>query len=97
MRMADLYPPGHVLWAIRDGDLHPSHRLDTALKNRGAEKVRLFEVQDVEQVFNQIVFAKDMLRYARTFLRPVRYDLTFHLYKSSHMPHQYDRVLHELL
>ena len=27
MVMADLFPPGRVLWAIRDGDLHPSHRL----------------------------------------------------------------------
>lgn len=65
MRMAHLYPPGRVLWAIRDGDLHPSHRLDaSSAKGRGTEKVRLFEVKDVEQVFNQIVFAKDMLRYA---------------------------------
>lgn len=63
MRMADLYPPGRVLWAIRDGDMHPSHRLEASSKSRGAEKIRLFEVQDVEQIFNQIVFAKDMLRY----------------------------------
>ncbi|EKM59528.1 uncharacterized protein PHACADRAFT_191896 [Phanerochaete carnosa HHB-10118-sp] len=77
MRMANLFPPGRVLWAIRDGDLESSHRLAGVSKERGSEKVRLFEVQDVEQVFNQIVFAKDML--------------------SSHMPHQYDRVLHELL
>ena len=62
MRMAHLFPPGRVLWAIRDGDLHPSHRLHEATKGRGTEKVRLFDVQDVEQVFNQIVFAKDMLR-----------------------------------
>ncbi|GJE84830.1 lipase family protein [Phanerochaete sordida] len=77
MRMAHLFPPGRVLWAIRDGDLDPSHRLATSSTERGGEKVRLFEVEDVEQVFNQIVFAKDML--------------------SSHLPHQYDRVLHELL
>lgn len=79
MHMTDLYPPGRVLWAIRDGDLHPLHRLNASQKNKNtkAEKVRLFDVQDVEQVFGQIVFAKDML--------------------SSHLPHQYDRVLHELL
>ena len=62
MRMAHLYPPGRVLWAIREGDLHPSHRLSTPSGGRGTEKVRLFDVKDVEQVFNQIVFAKDMLR-----------------------------------
>ncbi|OBZ71967.1 hypothetical protein A0H81_08119 [Grifola frondosa] len=78
MHMTQLFPPGRVFWALRDGDLHPSHRLREEEKTkRGSEKVRLFEVLDVERVFGQIVFARDML--------------------SSHMPHQYDRVLHELL
>ncbi|KAF7433590.1 hypothetical protein PC9H_005551 [Pleurotus ostreatus] len=73
MQMADLYPPGRVLWALRDSDLHPSHR-----SHRGTdEKLRLFDVLDVEKVFSQIVFSRDML--------------------SAHMPHQYDRVLHDLL
>ena len=27
MQMADLFPPGRVLWALRDGDLHPTHRI----------------------------------------------------------------------
>lgn len=63
MRMAHLYPPGRVLWAIREGNLHPSHRLSSSSRKNGIEKVRLFDVLDVEQVFNQIVFAKDMLRY----------------------------------
>ncbi len=62
MHMTHLYPPGRVLWAIRDGDLDSSHRLDAPMKD-SREKVRLFDVQDVEQVFNQIVFARDMLRY----------------------------------
>ena len=62
MVMADLFPPGRVLWAIRDGDLHPSHRLaDT--NGAKEDKVRLFDVLDVEKVFNQIIFARDMLRY----------------------------------
>lgn len=58
MQMADLYPPGRVLWALRDSDLHPSHR-----SHRGTdEKLRLFDVLDVEKVFSQIVFSRDMLR-----------------------------------
>ncbi|GLB33303.1 putative lipase (class 3) [Lyophyllum shimeji] len=81
MQMANMFPPGHVLWAMRDSDLHPSHRsyLDPPSTSnvRGADKLRLFEVLDVEKVFSQIVFAKDMLK--------------------AHMPHQYDKVLHDLL
>lgn len=82
MHMTQLFPPGRVLWALRDGDLQSANRLREAdgrprQSGRGEEKVRLFEVHDVERAFGQIVFARDML--------------------SSHMPHQYDRVLHELL
>jgi len=84
MQMAHLYPPGRVWWAIRDGDLDPINRVVPApqaesskLKEIAAkDKVRTFEVLDVEQVFGQIIFAGDML--------------------SSHMPHQYDKVLQEL-
>ncbi|KAH8115793.1 hypothetical protein DFH11DRAFT_1876939 [Phellopilus nigrolimitatus] len=90
MVMADLFPPGYVLWAIRDGDLHPSHRLspdtsglDGPLKSAQDDKVRLFEVLDVEKMFGQMIFAA---RHAK-LLAPL----------SSHLPHQYDRVLHELL
>jgi hypothetical protein len=82
MRNANMCPPGRVFWAMRDSDLHPAHRLhfheaelDTA--RNCEDKLRLFEVLDVEKVFSQIVFARDML--------------------SAHMPHQYDRVLHDLL
>ncbi|PFH50559.1 hypothetical protein AMATHDRAFT_75541 [Amanita thiersii Skay4041] len=87
MQNVNMFPPGRVLWAMRDSDLHPSHRtkpvttaptLETADESdNGSDKLRLFEVLDVEKVFSQIVFAKDML--------------------SAHMPHQYDRVLHDLL
>lgn len=62
MHMAHLYPPGRVLWALRDSDLEPEHRLP-AQDTQDANQLRLFEVQDVEQVFNQIMFARDMLRY----------------------------------
>lgn len=78
MHMADLFPPGRVLWALRDGDLDRSHRLGVGTgRALPRDKVRLFEVVDVKQVFDQIIFARDML--------------------SSHLPHQYDQVLHELL
>lgn len=62
MQSTTLYPPGRVLWAMRDSDLHPAHR--THGLQRDPHKLRLFEVLDVERVFNQIVFAKDMLRWA---------------------------------
>ena len=100
MVMADLFPPGRVLWAIRDGDLIPSQRLSpdsdaAADKN----KVRLFEVEDVEKVFGQIIFARDMLR--SVFNNSRENGLANGVFSrtlcSSHLPHQYDRVLHELL
>ena len=78
MQMADLFPPGRVFWALRDGDFHRAHRLGAGSgRNSPKDKVRLFEVLDVKEVFGQIIFARDML--------------------SSHLPHQYDKVLHELL
>lgn len=66
MQMSNMFPPGHVLWAMRDSDLHPSHRsylAETSSRARGADKLRLFEVLNVEKVFSQIVFARDMLTY----------------------------------
>lgn len=65
MVMADLFPPGRVLWGIRDGDLHPSHRLSSGFVSPNSHpenKVRLFEVLDVEKMFGQMIFARDMLR-----------------------------------
>ncbi|KAJ7762731.1 hypothetical protein DFH07DRAFT_402118 [Mycena maculata] len=76
MRMSNTFPPGRVLWAMRDNDFFPAHR-QTANSDSAADKLRLFEVLDVEKVFSQVVFARDML--------------------SAHLPHQYDRALHELL
>ncbi|KAG6864389.1 hypothetical protein C0991_009994, partial [Blastosporella zonata] len=98
MQMSNMFPPGHVLWALRDSDLHPSHRsyLDPGASIRCADKLRLFEVLDVEKVFSQIVFAKDMLKCV--YLprqRPRKLKLTA-MYRA-HMPHQYDQVLHDLL
>ncbi|KAH8080275.1 alpha/beta-hydrolase [Cristinia sonorae] len=75
MHMTHLFPPGRVFWAMRDADLHPSHRKHHGCGDK--DVLRLFEVLEVEKVFTQIIFAKDML--------------------SSHWPHQYDRILHELV
>lgn len=65
MQMTNMFPPGRVLWGIRDSELHPSHRsyIPAESSNRacGPDKLRLFEVLDVERVFSQIVFARDML------------------------------------
>jgi sn1-specific diacylglycerol lipase len=62
MQMANTFPPGRVLWAMRDSDLHPSHRLSAPKSNNGGDRLRLFEVLDVEKVFSQVIFARDMLR-----------------------------------
>lgn len=80
MHNADLYPAGRVLWAMRNNDLHETHRSPPDPQSTGSAegtKLRLFEVLDVDKIFSQVLFAKDML--------------------SSHMPHTYDRVLHDLL
>ncbi|KAF9268403.1 alpha/beta-hydrolase [Marasmius fiardii PR-910] len=64
MQMAHTFPPGRVFWALRESDLHPSHRSNGNVMEKTSsdvDKLRLFEVLDVERVFSQIVFAKDML------------------------------------
>ena len=92
MQMSNMFPPGKVLWAMRDSDLHPSHRsssLSSASSPSAAgsgramtktmescsnpapqDKLRLFEVLDVETVFSQIVFARDMLTSVSSSLSP---------------------------
>ncbi|KAI0315055.1 hypothetical protein OF83DRAFT_1201648 [Amylostereum chailletii] len=89
MHMTHLYPPGRVLWAVRRGDSSVAPPMpqgerkytydpgEGRAKEESEDALRLFEVLDVEKVFSQIVFARDML--------------------SAHLPHQYDRVLEELL
>lgn len=72
MVMADLFPPGRVLWAVRDADLYLGHQLNPSINSSNARngkkeggddsKVRLFEVLDVEKMFGQIIFARNMLR-----------------------------------
>ncbi|KAH9921553.1 alpha/beta-hydrolase [Epithele typhae] len=75
MQMADLFPPGRVFWALRDGDLHRSHRIGAGTgRSSPKDKVRLFEVLDIEHVFGQIIFARDML----SAHLPHQYDQVLH-------------------
>ena len=109
MQNVNMFPPGRVLWAVRENDLHPSHNsslrhgqtsgstVGPASDTRDEEnpnKLRLFEVSDVEKVFSQIVFAKDMLTYMHYLSLSA---IANNYLSSAHMPHQYDRVLHDLL
>ena len=78
MQMANMFPPGRVLWAMRDSDLHPSHRLAGSDKEKsGEDKLRLFEVLDVEKTFSQIIFARDMLRQAANIVIVCIADFSF--------------------
>ena len=61
MQSTTMFPPGRVLWAMRDSDLYPTHRTHPQVTDSTEDKLRLFEVSDVEKVFGQIVFARDML------------------------------------
>jgi hypothetical protein len=64
-----MYPPGRILWAMRDSDLHPVHRTtSTESSNSSSDKLRLFDVLDVEKVFGQVVFARDMLGSVISFI-----------------------------
>jgi sn1-specific diacylglycerol lipase len=72
MPLHNLYPPGRVLWAVRDSDLSyaappPAERryspMEALRAHREEDGVRLFEVLDVEKVFSQIIFSRDMVRY----------------------------------
>ena len=94
MQMDRLYPPGTVWWAIRDDSDTPTH-LQAPSPSAGCnvpDNVRLYEVLDVEKVFGQVVFARDMLRYELTYVSQGQADSIL----SSHMPHTYDRVLQQL-
>jgi len=63
MQMDRLYPPGRVWWVVSDN-------LDTSTRSQATsagescnviDNVRLYEVLDVEKVFDQVIFARDML------------------------------------
>jgi hypothetical protein len=73
MQNSNMYPPGRVLWAMRDKDLHQAHQLYPQTPG-GKDKLRVFEVLDVEKVFSQLVFARNML----TAHMPHQYDQVLH-------------------
>ncbi|QRV72315.1 Lipase (class 3) [Ceratobasidium sp. AG-Ba] len=77
MNMADLFPPGRVLWALNDCDVLQETLESVNPVDREPGVLHLFEVEDVERAFSQIVFSRDML--------------------SAHLPHNYNRVVQELL
>ena len=60
MQMDRLYPPGKVWWAVRGSSDSPTYPQATSANV--PENVKLYEVLDVEKVFGQVVFARDMLR-----------------------------------
>ena len=94
-----------MLW---DSDLHLPLQSSSSLSSsfsapgygRAATnqwKLRLFDPLDVERVFSQIVFARDMLTCrSLASLSPLFY-LIFTWFSRVHMLHQYDKVLHDLL
>jgi len=63
MQMDRLYPPGRVWWAISDDSGTPQHQgVSSPSTSRNIpDNPRLYEVLDVEKVFGQVVFARDML------------------------------------
>ncbi|KAG8682595.1 hypothetical protein FRC08_014867 [Ceratobasidium sp. 394] len=77
MNMTDLFPPGRVLWALNGCDVLQETLEGVNPIDREPGDLHLFEVEDVERAFSQIVFSRDML--------------------SAHLPHNYNRVVQELL
>jgi len=63
MQMDRLYPPGRVWWAVRDDPDDPTcpQAASTDASCNIPENIRLYEVLDVEKIFSQVVFARDIL------------------------------------
>lgn len=66
MQMDRLYPPGRVWWVVSDNPDTSTHPQATSTGEscNAIDNVKLYEVLDVEKVFDQVIFAGDMLRYA---------------------------------
>lgn len=66
MQMDRLYPPGKVWWTVRADSDTPTHpkSASSGEGDNAMDNLRLYEVLDIEKVFGQVVFARDMLRYA---------------------------------
>jgi len=86
MQMDRLYPPGRVWWVIRDNSDIVAHTQEPPASTscNVADNVRLYEVLDVEKVFGQVVFARDMLRCALGYTSGNQAD---HYSKLSHASH----------
>lgn len=85
MPLHDLYPPGRVLWAVRNSDVSyaapPTAEgryspMEALRAQREEDGFRLFEVLNVERVFTQIIFARDMVRYGFLAIFPPHAQLT---------------------
>lgn len=65
MQMDRLYPPGKVWWAVGEDSAHSAHSRTASTSGNSdiMENVSLYEVLDVEKVFGQVVYARDMLRH----------------------------------
>ncbi|KAG8805296.1 hypothetical protein FRC17_005577, partial [Serendipita sp. 399] len=62
MHMADLFPAGNVFWAIHENDIEPGSLPSSAVNSTiASSKLKLFQVERVEKVFDQVVFSRDML------------------------------------
>ncbi|KAG8991416.1 hypothetical protein FRB90_001354 [Tulasnella sp. 427] len=63
MHHTSLFPPGRIFWAMRDASFHPSLQKpqDPLAPNPPADRLRVFEVENPEEVFNQVIFSMDML------------------------------------
>lgn len=61
MHYADLFPPGRVIWAVRDSSFDTSLRKNERSEATSGDLLRVFEIENVEKVFDQIIFAKDMV------------------------------------
>ncbi|KAG8892341.1 hypothetical protein FRC00_012231 [Tulasnella sp. 408] len=70
MRHTNLFPPGRIFWAMRDNSFHPSlqrpddpslHTASNPDDSAAGDRLRVFEVENPEDVFNQVIFSMDML------------------------------------
>ena len=108
MPLHSLYPPGRVLWAVRNSDVSyaappPAERRCSPMEalhaqQREEDGTRLFEVLDVQKVFTQTIFSRDMIRYeSHVSMGNTRVNIDMESHSgSSHMAHTYDKVIEEL-
>jgi sn1-specific diacylglycerol lipase len=81
MQSSDLFPPGRIFWAMRDSDLHSFHRSQD-IDDKNTVQKEADRLRLFEVLDAEKVFSQ--IVFARDML-------------SSHLPHTYDRVLHNLL